>query len=383
MDKKIFPFQMVNPSVEALHARHSKRSTVIYWTILLTLLGFFFSMPFIEVEVNTRSRGMIRSDLANNQLVAAASGQVRAVYIKDNQAVSVGDTLLILNSSSLQEQISFTQKRLNETNQLQFDFQKLTLYGGRKTPVLNSVIAQRELNQYLQKRAEYELRLQHASQQLERQNQLLASGNVAKINQEQAQHDLQLVQNSLDLLNEQYQRNWAQEKQRYHNESQELNTQLQKLIQDQDNYVIKAAIAGNITQFTDVRPGNFIGVGQVVGEISASDELLVETYVTPSDIGLLRKDLPVQFQIDAFNSQQWGLAHGRIVEIAKDIVIIQDMPVFLVKCSLEQNSLYLKNGYRGRFQKGMTLTSHFSVAKRTLYDLLYDKVDDWLDPYQG
>lgn len=383
MDKKIFPFQMVNPSVEALHARHSKSSTIIYWTILLALMGFFFSMPFVEVEINTRSRGMIRSDLANNQLVAAASGQIEAVYIANNQSVSVGDTLLILNSSSLKEQISFTQERLQESTQLQSDFQKLTQHKSQKPPILASVVAQRELNQFLQKEAEYKLRLHHANQQLERQNQLLASGNVAKINQEQAFYDLQLVQNGLDLLTEQYQRNWAQEKQRYHNQIQELNTQLQKLLQEQNNYIIKAAITGNITQFTDVRPGNFLGLGQVIGEISAADELLVETYVSPSDIGLLHKDLPVKFQIDAFNSQQWGLASGYITEIAKDIVIIQDAPVFLVKCSMEQKSLILKNGYEGRFQKGMTLTSHFSVAKRSIYDLLYDKMDDWLDPYQG
>lgn len=383
MDKKIFPFQMVSPSVEALNARHSKRSTIIYWTILLMLIGFFVSMPFVEIEVNTRSRGMIRSDLANNQLVAAVSGRVEEVYISNNQAVSIGDTLIVINSSSLQEKISFTEKRLDETTELKDDFQQLTHFKGNKVPFLKSVVAQRELNQYLQKRAEYELRLQHASQQLERQNQLLASGNVAKINQEQAQHDLELVINSLDLLNEQYQRNWAQEKQRYHQESQELNTQLQNLNQDQDNYVIKAAIAGNITQFQDIRPGNFVATGQAIGEISDADDLLVETYVSPSDIGLLRENLPVQFQVDAFNSQQWGLAHGHITEIAKDITVIQDSPVFLVKCSLKENSLFLKNGYEGRFQKGMTLTSHFSVAKRSLYQLLYDTVDDWLDPYQG
>lgn len=383
MDKKIFPFQMVNPSVEALNARHSKRSTVIYWAILLMLIGAFISMPFISVEVNTRSRGMIRSDLSNNQLVAAVSGQLQAVFIENNQAVQVGDTLLILNSNTVQEQIDYTTERQAETSKLKTDFQKLTQWTGGFIPGLATVLARRELNQYLQKQAEYELRLQHARQQLNRQEQLLASGNVAQINYDQAKHDLQLVQNSLDLLTEQYQRNWAQEHQRYTNEQQELNTQLQRLIQEKDNYVIRAAIPGNITQFTDIRPGNFIPAGQVIGEISADKDLLVETYVSPTDVGLIREEMNVQFQIDAFNSQQWGLATGKVVEIAKDIVVMQDMPVFIVKCSLEQSHLALKNGYEGRFQKGMTLTSHFSVAKRTVFELLYDTVDDWLDPYHG
>jgi len=28
----------------------------------------------------------------------------------------------------------------------------------------------------------------------------------------------------------------------------------------------------------------------------------------------------------------------------------------------------------------MTLRSHFVVTKRSLFDLLYDKTDDWLNP---
>ena len=32
------------------------------------------------------------------------------------------------------------------------------------------------------------------------------------------------------------------------------------------------------------------------------------------------------------------------------------------------------------YEKGMTLNARFLLTERTLFDLLYDKVDDWLNP---
>jgi HlyD family secretion protein len=55
-------------------------------------------------------------------------------------------------------------------------------------------------------------------------------------------------------------------------------------------------------------------------------------------------------------------------------------PYFKVRCSLDQHELSLKNGYVGKIRKGMTLQARFFVTRRTLFQLLYDKADDWLNP---
>ncbi len=384
MDKKIFPFEMANPSVEALHAQHSRTGRIIYLTILIALVALAVSLPYIQVQVTSKSRGMVRSGLDNNKLLLAASGQVQGVFIENNQSVQAGDTLLVINGASLDEQIRFSQERSKEAAELQRDFTALTRWNPTADPpVLSSGLAQRELNQFLQKRAEYELRRQHAEQALERQEQLLSSGSIARIEYDQAIHDLELINNSMDLLREQYQRSWGQEWQRYDNQLSEVNSQLQRLEEDRKQYVIVAPIAGNITNFVGLQPGNFVAAGQAVAEISADQDLLVETYVSPGDVGLIQKGMPVQFQVDAFNHNQWGLAHGEVAEISKDVVIAQDQPVFIVRCRLPEQQLSLKSGYTGTIKKGMTLTAHFSIAKRSLYQLLYDQVDDWLDPSQG
>lgn len=89
------------------------------------------------------------------------------------------------------------------------------------------------------------------------------------------------------------------------------------------------------------------------------------------------------YQIDAYNYNQWGTALGEILSIGKDVISINNKPFFKVKCQIDQKYLTLENGVKGRLKKGMTLTAQFILAERSLYDLLYDGVNDWLNPANG
>jgi HlyD family secretion protein len=66
--------------------------------------------------------------------------------------------------------------------------------------------------------------------------------------------------------------------------------------------------------------------------------------------------------------------------ILKDVVSVSDQPMFRVRCSLNSNCLHLRNGCRGCLQKGMNFTARFHLTRRSLWQLLFDKADDWLNP---
>jgi len=59
------------------------------------------------------------------------------------------------------------------------------------------------------------------------------------------------------------------------------------------------------------------------------------------DIGLITKK-QVKFQMDAFNYNQWGLATGEIIEIGKDIALINNTPTFKIRCKVDQKYLNAK-----------------------------------------
>jgi HlyD family secretion protein len=69
-----------------------------------------------------------------------------------------------------------------------------------------------------------------------------------------------------------------------------------------------------------------------------------------------------------------------VIEIDKNPRIINNEMVFVVRCTYSQKDLVLKNGVKGKIIKGMTLTGNFFLAKRMIIDLLFDKVDDWINP---
>jgi HlyD family secretion protein len=120
--------------------------------------------------------------------------------------------------------------------------------------------------------------------------------------------------------------------------------------------------------------------GEDLGTISPDSSLLVECYVRPSDMGLIKTNQAVVMQIDALNYREWGLAQGRVIDISNDFALAKEQPVFKVKVQLQTASLKLKTGYVATLKKGMTLQARFVITRRTLAQLLFDKVEDWLDP---
>lgn len=86
-------------------------------------------------------------------------------------------------------------------------------------------------------------------------------------------------------------------------------------------------------------------VGTILATLSPDAEICAELYVSPSDIGFLQEGSQVKFQIDAFDYNHWGLVTGEIASIADDIEIVNNTPLFKIKCSFEQQSLRLKNGF--------------------------------------
>jgi HlyD family secretion protein len=54
--------------------------------------------------------------------------------------------------------------------------------------------------------------------------------------------------------------------------------------------------------------------------------------------------------------------------------------VYKLKCFLEKQEVSLPTRNKATLKKGMSLRARFVVTKRSLFHLLYGKVDDWMDP---
>jgi len=94
--------------------------------------------------------------------------------------------------------------------------------------------------------------------------------------------------------------------------------------------------------------------------------------------------MPVLIQISSFNYNEWGSISGKVTEISSDFLSDNtgNGAFYKVKCSMDNNYLIRKNGVKGLLKKGMTTIAHFKITKRSLFDCLYQKMDDWVNPAQ-
>lgn len=174
--------------------------------------------------------------------------------------------------------------------------------------------------------------------------------------------------------------NWENQKRDLQDRVKNLNGTVAKIKVEENNYVLLAPISGTIESFSGLQVGSFVNASQAIANISAMDHLIVETSVSTNDIGLIQKNQSVKFQIDAFNYNQWGLLEGKVIDIDNNITLQENQGFFKVRCSLNTKTMQLKSGYKTQVSKGMTLTTRYIITRRSLFELLFDKMDDWLNP---
>lgn len=362
---------------------HSK-STIIYAGSVLLSLVLIISLPLIRISVSVQALAQVRPISHVNIVRCITAGRIKEVYAFENKKVKNGDILYVIESELLPEQEKFNREKIALKIKFLIDVQRVLLLEAETypelNPPLNTALYQQSLITYLQKFLEAQTRFTKAKQDYDRQHKLYQQQVIAASEFENFRFELQKTENAIHQVKETQRSLWQGEQKILIEEKRELESQLLRLQKEKANLSIKAPISGTLQNLAGVYPGTMVFTNQELAQISPDTSLLAIAYVQPSDIGLVQKKMDVRLQVDAFNYNQWGMATGKVIDVAQDIKIIDNKPVFEVRCSLDKDFLQLKNGYKGFLKKGMTVHARFIVAERSLWQLLYDKVDDWVNP---
>ncbi len=295
----------------------------------------------------------------------------------------MGDTMLLLQTSNLDQQILLNQ---HKSEGLQKEINDLKYLVGSKEFELEKMVSakyRRELIEFKEKLEEKLTRYRKLEIDFKRSEKLISKGVIAQAEFDNTKLEFDLARSALFQLKKRQVNTWQATWTDLKNTLHEVDNQSVQFANSKMDHLITAPISGTLLDVVRLEKGSFITSGSVLGEITPSTELIAECYVSPSDIGLIDDTNTVNFQIDAFNYNQWGLASGKIIEISEDVAFIENRPLYKVRCTIDQEFLQLKNGVKGVMGKGMTLNARFPITERTLYQLLYDKWDDWLNPGQN
>ncbi len=372
----LFPPEIVDRTTESLFVERKTRTSIIYIMVIVALLVALGSLPFIDVAITSQSRGIIRSARENNRIASPHSGRIEWISIRPNQPVIAGDTLLMLNTDKLDEEMAWYRKQIQRNQACIRDLELILSDKGKP----QTLLYQTHYAQYRANLKKHNHERVKARKEFQIHRQLHQQQVIADRQMEEKKYLYELASYNYKTFREETRLKWQNELETYRLRMQEQRSMMERLKQEKSQYTLTAPVNGIITEAAGLQPGNFVAHNQMIAEISPEKDLMVECYISPADIGMIRDSMAVRFQFDAFNHNQWGLGTGRVQTISPDVITKNDQPVFRVRCSLASAELKLNNGYIGRLKKGMTLTARFQIARRNLFQLLYDKVDNWLNP---
>ncbi|UUC46175.1 HlyD family secretion protein [Flavobacterium cerinum] len=379
-DQNIFPEDILKSTVEYHIAKHSKKTNIIFWAIFVTLFSIIIATPFIYVDLYTTSRGQIIPQEKKASLYAPASGRVVLSGLEENKKVQAGDTLLIIDHKIIEEKGRLNNIQTSEYSDYISDLRHLLK---RNYNALKTEQYKKEYLKHAQELYNIDVVIKTSQTEFDRADRLYNKQIIAKAEYEKTLLELNKLKNDRVNIIKQAELGWQKQLTDYLQSVTNIHSNSNQLREEEKTYVLIAPISGELLNVQGISKGSTVTPGSVIAEISPDRDIIVETYVSPSDIGYIKEGENVKYQIDAYNSNQWGFATGRIIDIGKDVVFIGDLPVYKIRSSISKKSLYLKNGSEGKLKKGMTLTSRFFLTKRSMFQLLFDEIEDWLNPYNS
>ncbi|WP_300979002.1 HlyD family efflux transporter periplasmic adaptor subunit [Flavobacterium sp.] len=366
-------------TLENLIAKNKTKSLSIYLVIVLAVLVFIALLPVIKIDISSQSRGIIRSKTDNVPVTAIVSGRIKWLALKNNAVVNKGDTLIKIVKDGLTTEKT-TQSELSST--LIALHQDVTAILRGKTSNLKTAAAREDFYKFQSQKDELQSKVSQAQINYNRSKTLFDKGIIATAEYEKQLYELRFANQALQSFISQQKASWETQKRELEERLKNIQGSISKIKIEENNYVVVAPISGTIESFSGLQVGSFINASQPIATISATDRLIVESTISPNDIGLIKKNQAVKFQIDAFNYNQWGLLEGKVIDIDRNITIQGEQAFFKVRSIMNSTEMRLDSGYKTKVSKGMTLTTRYTIARRSLYDLLFDKMDDWLNPKQ-
>lgn len=367
--------------LESFLGRSTVRTQIIYITVLVLIVTVLVALPFINVSLSVQGAGIIRPVSEKTEIKSLTTDIVEQVFVHEGQYVERGTPLIKFRTNNISSRIQFLQYQKKEIESYTSDLTQL-VNSREEAPILRSALYQQEYSYALRQNEELQNKLQKATRDYNRNKELYESGVIAAMEFENITSQYSSAQNEIKITNNNQNSKWQADLTKYKSSLEEISSSLEQTKKEEDFYTVRAPISGNIEQFSGIYVGSTLRAGETVSVISPDSALISEIYVSPKDIGYLRQSSNVKIQVDAFNYNEWGILQGSIKSISSDFILVNNMPMFKVRCNLDKNYLSLQNGIKGVMKKGMTVRARFSIAERSLFQLLYQSADSWLNPTQ-
>lgn len=379
---ELLPTEWVSDSVDTYLYQKRPNRHVIYTVMLAAVSAAIISLPFVYVDITVQSSGFVRPNGEISVITAPMTETVERVSAKEGDKLRKGDEILRFRTSAPDGKIKYQQERSMETNAHIADLELLSR--GQRPQAFASAARQQEYAKYLSEQYRLKTDLRQYETEWRRYKVLFDKGLISESEYNEHYYRYQDKVNELHLQQTNQMSAWKTELTNLKMQLKETTSNLIETRSNRNAYVVRSPINGTLEQFPGIYPGSNLQVGATIAVVSPDTSLYIEAYVVPRDIAFIREKMRVKVQIESFNYNEWGTLEGYVQNISSDYIRNNDgQSYYKVKCKLTKNYLELRNSKRkGYVKKGMTGIVHFVVTRRSLFNLLYKNIDEWVNPTQ-
>jgi multidrug resistance efflux pump len=370
---------------ESFLTKRGRTRPYVYWTALAMCAAALLSLPIIHVDVTVQERGRVRPATERTAIVARTAGFISSIQVHDNDLVHTGDILLTLSTQGLQAKFDFNDSQTKVVTKELADLSYLLDHVGNKRPVLvNDLQTARYISEYQKFDTDCtnaNLKVDRTDREMNRNKRLLANKVVAARDFDESSYQANEARVEREALNQQTLARWQADRVQKQNELEHLETEARQLAEERNLYSVIAPLDGTVIGLEGVVEGSYVQSGQRIGDISPVSDFVIDVSVPPKDIGRIFKGQSVNIQIDAYPYTIWGLLPGQVMRISADYVQESERNgAFQVIVHPDRDYLRTREGLTGSLKKGMTASARFFVARRSLWELVYESMDNLFNP---
>jgi len=378
------PINFSNPEDSAFDLSKMKPPIILFYlSIVFFVVAAFISLFYIKTDISVRTTGVTRPNTERTEVKSLMSGVIQNINFKEGNAIKKGDLLAFIQDNSTAPKKILNDYELSQRQNYIIDLEfltKSTAYNEGLLSQIKSPLYKQQVSRFIHQLSDHEAKLKKVSKELVMNDSLISGGIISvKDSFDKQIENTQIVSAYNAFKNEQLGL-WQQDLSKYKIEVSQFTAQDNQITQESKLHEIRAPISGVIQGINNKYAGGVIQTGETVCVISPETELIAECSLPTRDIGLIKLNQEVKYQIDAFDYKYFGILKGKVVSIDNDFTVVENKPIFKVRCSFDSTQLYLKNGFTGKLKKGLTFQARCTIANRTLWQLLFDKIDDWLNP---
>jgi multidrug resistance efflux pump len=370
---------------ESFLTKRGRNRPYVYWTALVMCAAALLSLPIIHVDVTVQERGRVRPATERTAIVARTAGFISSIQVHDNDLVHTGDILLTLSTQGLQAKFDFNDSQTKVVTRELADLNYLLDHVEKKRPVLvNDLQTARYISEYQKFDTDCtnaNLKVDRTDREMNRNKRLLANKVVAARDFEESSYKANEARVEREALDQQTLARWQADRVQKQNDLEHLETEARQLAEERNLYSVIAPLDGTVIGLEGVVEGSYVQSAQRIGDISPASDFVIDVSVPPKDIGRIFKGQSVNIQIDAYPYTIWGLLPGQVIRISADYVQQSERNgAFQVIVHPDRDYLRTREGLTGSLKKGMTANARFFVARRSLWELVYESMDNLFNP---